>query len=149
MQLSSPELSASLSMERWLSQVGPIVLRGKDCSYIGGNGRTQIETCHRISGVLLSALLQLSTLNGKSCAKMGFALTQITGGSILLSWCCRRKYPRIWQTKGWKKCSISKVSKDIDYRGIILAVDRHGEWIRTMCSLTVPLQCCPSPFIPV
>lgn len=149
MQLLSPELSASLSMERWLSRVGPIVLRGKDCSYIGGNGRTQIENMPQNIRSLTQCIATLTTLDGKSCAKMGFALNQITGGSILLSWCCRLKYPRIWQTKGWKKCSISKASKDIDYRGIILAVDCHGEWIRTMCSLTVPLQRCPSPFTPV
>lgn len=33
--LSSPELEASLGMERGLSHVGLTVLTGKSCSYIG------------------------------------------------------------------------------------------------------------------
>lgn len=57
----------------------------KIVALLGGMGEPELKTCHRISGVLLSALVQLSTLNGKSCAKMGFALGQMTGGIVFLS----------------------------------------------------------------
>lgn len=41
--LSSPELEASLGMERGLSHVGLTVLTGESCSYIGGWGGGGVE----------------------------------------------------------------------------------------------------------
>lgn len=69
-------------MERGLSHVGPIVSRDEDCIYIGGNRRTQIKNMPKYQDFYS---VYLSTLNGKSCAKMRFVLNHVTGGSIFLS----------------------------------------------------------------